>query len=142
MVIVLWAIWFLAGYVVSTILTTLRRVGVGVGIVKIAEIRSLELLSTAATLFYQAEGAIDLSAETGGDPETLKLIKNGVRQEYHRWQKEAIEILKQSMDPDFRTFREWETWDEAMNYLAGVKANNRLFINAIRAKKIKDEEKQ
>ena len=135
-------LWFLAGFAAHAILTTLRRAGLGVGLMKVAEIRSLELLSQAATLFYQAQSMIDFSAKKIGDTESPKLIKNEIRQEYLKWQKETVEILKKSMEPDFTTFREWETWDEAMGYLAGVKANNRLFITAIRAKENRDKEKQ
>jgi hypothetical protein len=119
-----------------------RRAGLGLGVLKIAEIRTLELLSNAATLFYQAQGMIDFSAEKIDDPESSKLIKNEIHQEYLKWQKETVEILKKSMGPDFAALREWETWDEAMSYLARVKANSRLFINAIRAKEAKDREKQ
>jgi len=85
---------------------------------------------------------IDFSAKKIDDPESSKLIKNEIHQEYLEWQKETVEILKKSMGPDFTAFREWETWDEAMSYLARVKANGRLFIDAIRAKEAKDEEKQ
>lgn len=123
-------LWFVLGFAFHGAISVFRRAGTGVRIMKSAEIRSLELLAQSASMFYQAQGMIELSSEKIGDSESVKLIKNEIDHEYKLWQKKTIEVMKHSMDPDFRGFREWDSWSEAMAYLASVKAENRLFIIA------------
>ena len=126
-------LWFCAGYWFHKIFSMFYKMGTGVRLIKVAEIRSLECLAQARTFFDSAVFMLDKSAEKIGDTESVKLFKNEIRHEQVKWQNDTAEILKESMGKDFKSFRQWETWDEAMAYLQKIKTNEKLFTVAMGA---------
>ena len=48
--------------------------GVGVTVVKMAEIRALELLASAEEHYYQSPGMLDIAAETANEKESISAL--------------------------------------------------------------------
>ena len=119
------ALWFVAGYVTRGVIAALFKMGVGVTVVKMAEIRALELLARAEEHYYQSHGMRDIAAETASEKESIKVTKNLITSQHREWQDETVGMLREGM-ASYKTFVEWETWGEAMQYLTEVKKNERL----------------
>lgn len=118
-------LWFLAGYIVHAIFSGLFKMGVGVTVVKLAEIRALELLARSEEHYYQSQGMLDLAAEIAEEKEAIKVTKNMISAQHREWREDTAAMLQEGME-SYKTFVEWETWGEAMQYLTEVKKNERL----------------
>ena len=134
------ALWFVAGYAVRGILSTLFHMGAGVRIMKVVEIQALTLLSRAQDLYYESQSLLDLAAEGTGDSETLqkiKVTKNMLTIQHHDWQNKTVETMHSSLE-SHKGWVKWRTWKEAMEYLAVVKKDERLMrLLTVRDKKEK-----
>ena len=119
------ALWFVAGYAVHAIFSGLFKMGVGVAVMKVAEIRALELLANSEEYYHQSQGMLDLAADASGKEEEIKLTKNILTMRHRDWQDNTVEMLHKGL-ASHKSFVKWRTWREAMQYLTEVRKNERL----------------
>ena len=118
-------LWFVFGYAAHGIFSLVWKAGLGVRIMKIAEIRCLELFVRAEEQYYHAIALLDLTAKATGEEERMKATKNELSLQHREWQDTTAEILKAGM-ADYKGFVQWGTYKEAMQYLTEVKTNERF----------------
>ena len=119
------ALWFLAGYIFHSVFSLLYRYGLSVTVMKVAEIRALELLLSSQEQYELAKSMLDLAAQESNRQEEMKGVKNLLRAQHRDWQDETIVILKKAMG-EYSGLRKWHTWSEATQYLADVKKDERI----------------
>jgi hypothetical protein len=134
-------LWFIAGFAVRGIFSMLFRVGMGVRIMKVAEIRALELLVTAEEHYYQSLMMLDIAAEATGKEQEMKVTKNIITVRHQDWRNKSVEIMHGGLE-SHKNFVKWRTWKEAMEYLTEVKTDERFMrLLTVGGKKGKKEKK-
>lgn len=134
-------LWFLAGFAVRGLFSMLFRVGMGVRIMKVAEIRALELLVMAEEHYHQSLMMLDIAAEATGKEQEMKATKNVITVRHQDWRNKSVEIMHGGLE-SHKSFVKWRTWNEAMEYLTEVKTDKRLErLLTVSGKKGKKEKK-